>query len=141
RTRMQSEEPKRGEVVTDANLEQEADLDREITNPRIVSATQIVTADFVQAEQVPTIPIASLQTISNLQPEISVHQVASRQTVNIPAPLVEQPVEYRRSLREGVQIWRNGMRLHYLPLPLMPILLGSVLAWLSTIAPKKPFGS
>src|SRR2546429_6159421 len=138
---MQSEELKKDEVVTNANLEQEADLDQEIMDPRMAGATQIVTADFIQAEEVPTIPIASLQTISNLQPEVSVYPVASTQTVSIPAPLVEQPVEYRCSLREWVQTWRNGMRLNYLPLTLMPILLGSVLAWLSTIIPKKPFGS
>ncbi len=140
---MQSEELKKDEVVTstDANLEQEADLDQEITNPRIVNATRIVTADFVQAEEVPTIPIASLQSISNLQPEVAVYSVASTQTVSIPAPLVVQPFEYRRSLREWVQIWCNGMRLNYLPLTLMPILLGSVLAWVSTITAKKPFGS
>src|SRR2546430_15658685 len=109
---MQSEELKKN-AVTDANLEHESDLDQEITNPRLVSATQIVTADFVQAEEVPTIPIASLQTISNLQPEVSVYPVASTQTVTIPAPLVVQPVEYQRSLREWVQIWCNGMRLNY----------------------------
>ncbi len=134
---MQSEELKNAEAVTDA----EADSEQEITNPRIVSATQVVTSDFVQAEEVPTIPIASLQTISTLQPEVSVYSVASTQTVSIPAPLVVQPVEYQRSLREWIQIWRSGMRLNYLPLSLMPILLGSVLAWLSTIAPNKPFGS
>src|SRR5260370_28643793 len=134
---MQSEELKNAEAVTDA----EADSEQEITNPRIVSATQVVTSDLVQAEEVTTIPIASLQTMSTLQPEVSVYSVASTQTVSIPAPLVVQPVEYQRSLREWIQIWRSGMRLNYLPLSLMPILLGSVLAWLSTIAPKKPFGS
>src|SRR5260370_10952868 len=134
---MQSEELKNAEAVTDA----EADSEQEITNPRIVSATQVVTSDLVQAEEVTTIPIASLQTMSTLQPEVSVYSVASTQTVSIPAPLVVQPVEYQRSLREWIQIWRSGMRLNYLPLSLMPILLGSVLAWLSTIAPNKPFGS
>jgi 1,4-dihydroxy-2-naphthoate octaprenyltransferase len=137
---MQSEEVKNGEVITHA-IEQEADLEQEITKPRIVNAPQIVTANFVQAEEVPTIPIASLQIISTLQPEVAVYSVASTRTVSSPTPLVVKPSGYQRSWREWVQIWVNGMRLNYLPLSLMPILLGSVLAWLSTIAPKKPFGS
>ena len=138
---MQSEEVKNSEVVTNADLEQEADLDQENTKPKIVSVTQIVTADFVQAEEVPTIPIASLQTISSLQPEVAVYSVASTRAVSLPTPLVVQPSEYRRSLGEWVKIWLNGMRLNYLPLSLMPIFLGSLLAWLSTITPKKLLGS
>jgi 1,4-dihydroxy-2-naphthoate octaprenyltransferase len=138
---MQSEEVKNSEVVTNTDLEQEADLDQEITKPKIANVTQIVTADFVQAEEVPTIPIASLQTISSLQPEVAVYSVASTRAVSLPTPLVVQPSEYRRSLGEWVKIWLNGMRLNYLPLSLMPIFLGSLLAWLSTITPKKLLGS
>lgn len=136
---MQSEEQKNLEVVTHTDARLVVEL--EITKPKITNTTQIVTAEFVQAEEVPTIPIASLQTISSLQPEISVYSVASTRTVSIPSPLVAQPTEYRRSLKEWIQIWLNGVRLNYLPLSLMPILLGSVLAWISTITPKKPFGS
>jgi 1,4-dihydroxy-2-naphthoate octaprenyltransferase len=135
---MQSEEQKNVEVVTNADAEL---VELENMKPKIVSATQVVTAEFVQAEEVPTIPIASLQAISTLQPEISVYSVASTRAVSIPSPLVIQPTEYRRSLREWVQIWLNGTRLNYLSLSLMPILLGSALAWLSTITTKKPFGS
>jgi 1,4-dihydroxy-2-naphthoate octaprenyltransferase len=132
---MQSKETKDAEAVIGIDSEQD------ITNPKIMSITQIVTADFVQAEDVPTIPIVSLQTISTLQPEVSVHSVASTQTVSQPTPLVIHPSEYRRSLGEWVHIWLNGMRLNYLPLSLMPALLGSVLAWLSTVTAKKPLGS
>ena len=132
---MQSEKIEDVEAIIDVDLEQD------IAKPKIVSATQIVTADFVQAEEVPTIPIVSLQTISTLQPEVSVHSVASTQTVSLPTPLVIHPSEYRRSLREWVHIWLNGMRLKYLPLSLMPVLLGSVLAWVSTITANKPLGS
>ena len=41
----------------------------------------------------------------------------------------------------GAYLWLNGMRLKYLPLSLMPVLLGSVLAWVSTITANKPLGS
>lgn len=133
---MQSKEQKNLEVVTNADAQLG---EPEIT--KLTSTTRIVMAEFVQAEEVPTIPIASLQTLSSLQPEISVYSVASTRAVSIPSPLVVQPTEYRRSLKEWVQIWLNGIRLNYLPLSLLPILLGSVLAWISTIAPRKPFGS
>jgi 1,4-dihydroxy-2-naphthoate polyprenyltransferase len=137
---MQSEEAKKGDAITHA-IEQEAGLEQDITNPRIAAATQIVTADFVRAEEVPTIPLASLQAISTLQPEVAVYSVAATRTVSNPTPLVAKPTGYRRSWREWMQIWVHGMRLNYLSLSLMPVLLGSVLAWLSTLAPKKPFGS
>lgn len=137
---MQSEEVKNGEGIVHP-IEQATGLEQDTTKPRIVNATQIVTAEFIQAEEVPTIPIASLQAIRTLQPEVAVYSVASTQTISIPPPLVAKPLGYRRSWQEWMQIWIKGMRLNYLSLSLMPILLGSVLAWLSTIAPKKPFGS
>jgi 1,4-dihydroxy-2-naphthoate octaprenyltransferase len=103
-------------------------------------STQVVTADSVQAEEVPTIPIGSLQTISTLKPEVSVHSVASMRAVSMPAPLVAQPSEYRRSLGEWLEIWRDGIRPGYLPLSLMPVLLGSALAWTQTISTKTLLG-
>ena len=135
---MQSTEQKNIEVVTNADAKP---VEQEITKPNSVSTTMVVTADFVQAEEVPTIPIASLQTISNLQPEVSVYSVASTRTVSLPNPLVVSPTEHQHSLKEWAQIWLNGIRLNYLPLSLSPILLGSVLAWTSTMTPKMPFGS
>src|SRR6266536_2723775 len=57
------------------------------TRPETVASTHIVTADSVQAEEVPTIPLESLQTISSLQPEVSVHSVASSRSVHMPTPL------------------------------------------------------
>lgn len=134
----QSEELEQAEVVSHTNAKL---VEQEFPQPKIASTTQVVTADFVQAEEVPTIPIASLQTISSLQPEISVHSVASTCAVSLPSPLVVSPTQYQHSLKEWVQIWLNGIRLNYLPLSLSPILLGSVLAWTSTTVPKKPFGS
>src|SRR2546422_5736690 len=80
-----------------------------------VVSSHIVTAEAVQAEEVPTVPLGPLQTLSALQPEVSVHSVASTRTVSMPAPLVVQPSEYRRSLGEWLQIWRDGIRPSYLP--------------------------
>jgi 1,4-dihydroxy-2-naphthoate octaprenyltransferase len=103
-------------------------------------STQIVTADSVQAEEVPTIPIGSLQTINALEPEVSVHSVASMRAISMPAPLVVQPSEYRRGLGEWLEIWHDGIRPDYLPLSLMPVILGSVLAWTQTITAKTILG-
>jgi 1,4-dihydroxy-2-naphthoate octaprenyltransferase len=114
--------------------------DKGSQNKGSVSVPKVVTADSVQAEEVPTIPLGSLQTINALQPEVSVHAVTSAQGVNLPAPLVVQPSEYRRSLSEWVEAWWDGMRPTYLALPLLPVLLGSTLAWTKSIAPGTPFG-
>ena len=97
------------------------------------NASHIVMAESVRAEQVPTIPIESLETISALQPEISVQSMESTGSVKIPEPLVAQPEEYRRTLKDWIQIWRDGIRLYYLPLSLMPVIVGSVLAWAGTV--------
>ena len=105
-----------------------------------VSIPKVVTADSVQAEEVPTIPLGSLQTINALQPEVSVHAVTSAQGVNLPAPLVVQPSEYRRSLPEWIKAWWEGMRPTYLALPLIPVVVGGTLAWTKSIAPGTPFG-
>lgn len=105
-----------------------------------VSSSQIVTADSVQSEEIPTIPLGSFQTVSALQPEIAVRSVAATKSIQLPAPLVAQPVEYRRSLGEWLQIWWEGVRPEYLSLALLPVLLGSVLAWISTMNTQSPFG-
>jgi len=105
-----------------------------------VSVPKVVTADSVQAEEVPTIPLGSLQTINALQPEVSIHAVTSTQGVNLPTPLVVQPSEYRRSLSEWVKAWWEGMRPFYLALPLLPVVVGSTLAWTQSISPGTPFG-
>jgi 1,4-dihydroxy-2-naphthoate octaprenyltransferase len=97
-------------------------------------------ADSVQAEEVPTIPFESLQTINALQPEISVHSTESTSDVKVPTPLVTQPKEYRRSFREWVQIWKDGIRPGYIVLPLMPFLVGNVLAWAQTVSKNAPVG-
>src|SRR6266568_1296489 len=62
------------------------------------ASSKIVTAPSVQAENVPTIPLGSLQTISAIEPEIAVRSVATTRSVQLPTPLVSQPTEYRRSL-------------------------------------------
>ncbi|MDQ2885231.1 MAG: 1,4-dihydroxy-2-naphthoate octaprenyltransferase [Chloroflexota bacterium] len=106
----------------------------------MLASTHIVTADSVQAEEVPTIPLDSLQTINSLQPEVSVRSVASSRSVHIPTPLVVQPSEYRRGMGEWLQLWWEGIRPLYFPLIVVPALLGSVLAWTQTIAPGRPLG-
>src|SRR6266849_5306719 len=112
------------------------------SHPRIkaVTSAQIVTAESVQAEEVPTIPLGSMQTISELQPEVEVRPLAATQSVRLPAPLVVHPSEYHRGSAEWMRIWWNGMRPAYLPLSLMPVLLGSVLAWTQSITAKTPRG-
>jgi len=99
---------------------------------------KVVAADSVQAEEVPTIPLGSLQTINTLQPEVSIYPVAV--AVSVPAPLVVHPAEYRRSLVEWLQIWWDGIRPIYFALSLSPVVLGSALAWIQSIALKTPFG-
>jgi 1,4-dihydroxy-2-naphthoate polyprenyltransferase len=112
------------------------------SHPRLkaVTSAQIVTAESVQAEEVPTIPLGSMQTISELQPEVEVRSVASTQSVHLPAPLIVHPAEYHRSFAEWLRIWWNGIRPDYLPLSLMPVLVGSVLAWTQSITAKTPRG-
>lgn len=105
--------------------------------PKTVTSSQVVTAPSVQAEEVPTIPMSSLQTLNALQPEVS---VASAQAVRRPAPLVVQPSEYRRGIGESLQVWWDGVRPAYLPLSIMPVLLGTTLAWTQSITTKTPFG-
>nr|HET6902691.1 1,4-dihydroxy-2-naphthoate octaprenyltransferase [Ktedonobacteraceae bacterium] len=104
------------------------------------SFSHIVTADSVQAEEVPTIPLSSLQTLSTLQPEVAVRSTAATRAVRFPAPLVVQPTEYRRSLGEWWQVWWDGIRPAYVGLALMPVLLGSVLAWTHSLSTKTPYG-
>ncbi|MDQ2716911.1 MAG: 1,4-dihydroxy-2-naphthoate octaprenyltransferase [Chloroflexota bacterium] len=111
----------------------------DIAIPRVYANTSshVVTADSVQAEEVPTIPLGPLQTISALQPEIALRSVAATERVSMPRPLVVQPSEYHRSLGEWARIWWDGMRPAYLPLSLMPVLLGSVLAWTESITASR----
>jgi 1,4-dihydroxy-2-naphthoate octaprenyltransferase len=107
---------------------------------KMTTASKIVTADAVQAEEVPTIPLSSLQTVNALQPEVAFHSVASTKSIRLPVPLVVQPAEYRRSVGEWRQVWWEGMRPAYVWMALVPVLLGSVLAWTSTVSVQTPFG-
>ncbi len=107
---------------------------------RATSSSRVITANSVQAEEVPTVPINSLETINALQPEVFVHSVASTRSVHMPAPLVVQPSEYRRAPKEWLQVWVDGIRPVYLPLSFLPALLGSVLAWTQSISVQSPYG-
>ena len=108
---------------------------------KAVTSAQIVAAESVQAEEVPTIPLGSMETISELQPEIAVHSTAPTGVSRLPAPLVVQPAEYHRDLGEWLRIWWHGMRPGYLPLSLVPVLVGSALAWTQSITAKTPRGA
>ena len=120
--------------------EEKKSEEQAVTVTRPNASAYIVTAASVQAEEVPTIPLGSLETISALQPAISVQSVAATPVVEAPEPLVVQPAEYRRSLSEWLQVWQDGIRPAYLPLALMPVLLGSTLAWTQSISAQAPLG-
>jgi 1,4-dihydroxy-2-naphthoate octaprenyltransferase len=117
--------------------------DEPASEPRVKAKTSahIVTAESVQAEEVPTIPIGSMQTVDALQPEVAIHDISSTMPARLPAPLIVHPQEYRRSMGEWLRIWWNGIRPFYLPLSLLPLLLGSVLAWTQTISHTSLRGS
>ncbi len=104
------------------------------------ASSQVIAAESVQAEEVPTIPLDSLQTLNTLQPEVSVHAVTVTQTATVPAPLVVQPAEYKRSLKEWLSIWWDGLRPAYLAFVILPFALGSNLGWLATISTRLPRG-
>jgi 1,4-dihydroxy-2-naphthoate octaprenyltransferase len=111
------------------------------TRSKAQTSAQIVTDESVQAEEVPTIPIGSMQTVNALQPEIAIHDISSTTSMRLPAPLIVHPEEYRRSPGEWLRIWWNGIRPSYLPLSLLPLLLGSALAWIQSITPASLRGN
>ncbi len=111
-----------------------------ISKTKAVTSSHIVTAESAQAEEVPTIPLDSLQTVSELQPEISVHPVASTRSVTQPEPLVVTASEHQRTFHEWLTIWWEGIRPGYLPLSLLPVVLGSIVAWTQSISLKTPRG-
>jgi 1,4-dihydroxy-2-naphthoate octaprenyltransferase len=103
-------------------------------------SAQIVPADSVRAEEVPTVSIGDLQVLKELEPEVSVHSVASMRAINLPTPLVAQPTEYRRGSGEWIDIWRDGMRFKYVQLSLLPVILGSILAWTQSVSKQHILG-
>ncbi|HEX4715299.1 MAG TPA: 1,4-dihydroxy-2-naphthoate octaprenyltransferase [Ktedonobacteraceae bacterium] len=111
-----------------------------VANKKAPVSSQVIAAESVQAEEVPTIPLDSLQTLTTLQPEVAVRAVTATQVATLPEPLVVQPAEYRRNLGEWLRIWGDGLRPSYLWFAILPLALGSVLAWISTISAHKPFG-
>jgi 1,4-dihydroxy-2-naphthoate octaprenyltransferase len=106
----------------------------------IPNSSKIVAADPVRAEEVPTIPINSMEVVASLQPAISVHSVDMTYLPDLPTPLVVQSSEYRRSLGEWCRIWWDGIRPGYFSLSLLPILLGTTLAWTHTVQAQTPLG-
>ena len=110
-----------------------------IPEAKALTSSQIVAAESVQAEEVPTIPLGSLQAVSELQPEVSIRSVTSSNV--LPVPLVAHPPEYHRSLGEWLALWWNGLRPAYLLLSLLPVILGSTMAWTQGISPRTPRGT
>ena len=122
------------------NQEVPKSKDTAVAKKKAPVSSQIIAAESVQAEEVPTIPLDSLHTLSTLQPEISVRSVTATQVATVPEPLVVQPAEYRRGPGEWLRIWWDGIRAYYLWFAVLPLALGSILAWLASISTKKPFG-
>jgi 1,4-dihydroxy-2-naphthoate octaprenyltransferase len=113
--------------------------DTEETNE--VISSQMGTAESVPSEKVPMVPSGLQQTLSELQPQISTYSVATTRSIMQPLPLVAQPSESERGLGERLSIWWEGIRPAYLPLSLLPVVLGSVTAWTQSISLKTPRGN
>ena len=114
--------------------------EQDATVSGVTTTSKIVAADPILAEEVPTIPIDSLELVASLQPAISVHSIDITYFPHLPAPLVVQPSECRRGFGEWLQIWWDGIRPGYLSLSLLPVLLGTTLAWTHTVNAQLPLG-
>ena len=79
-----------------------------------VISSQMVTAESVHSEEVQMAHSGTQQTVSELQPKISVHSVAATGSIMQPLPLVAQPSENERRLGEWLSIWWEGIRPAYL---------------------------
>jgi 1,4-dihydroxy-2-naphthoate octaprenyltransferase len=101
----------------------------------------MATAESVQSEEVQMAHSGTQQTVSELQPKISVHSVATTGSIMQPLPLVAQPSENERRLGEWLSIWWEGIRPVYLLLSLLPVVLGSVVAWTQSVSLKTPRGT
>lgn len=119
----------------------DSDTLSDMTRENTVISSQMVTVDSSQPEKVQTIPLGTQQTVSELEPKISVHSVAATLSIIQPLPLVAQPSESERGLGERLSIWWEGIRPAYLPLSLLPVVLGSAVAWTQSISLKTPRGS
>ena len=106
-----------------------------------VISSQMVTTESVHSEEVQMAPSDTQQTVSELQPKISVHSVATTRSIMQPLPLVAQPSENERRLGEWLSIWWEGIRPAYLLLSLLPVVLGSVVAWTQSVSLKTPRGT
>ncbi len=101
----------------------------------------ITTVDAAQSRKVPVVRADTQQAVRELQPKITTYAVATSSTVLQPLPLVEQPSESERSLKEWLSIWWEGIRPRYLALSLLPVILGSAVAWTQSISPRTPRGT
>jgi 1,4-dihydroxy-2-naphthoate polyprenyltransferase len=106
-----------------------------------VISSQTVTAESVQSEQVQMVSSGQQQSLSELQPKISVHSIAATDSIMQPLPLVAQPSENERRLGEWLSILWEGIRPTYLMLSLLPVVLGSVAAWTQSVSLRTPHGN
>ena len=121
----------------DSNFDTLSDLAQ--TNKMITP--QLVTDDSDQSRKVSVKHAGTQQVVSELQPKISTYPVATTRSVMQPLPLVEQPLESERSLREWLSIWWEGIRPAYLALSFLPVVLGGIVAWTQSISLKSPRGN
>ena len=119
----------------------DSDTLSDTTRTNEVISSQMVTAESVQSEEVQMAHSGTQQTVSELQPKISVRSVATTRSIVQPLPLVAQPSENERRLGEWLSIWWEGIRPAYLLLSLLPVVLGSVVAWTQSVSLKTPRGT
>src|SRR5207244_2281923 len=118
----------------------DSDTQSDTARTNEVISSQMVTAAPVDSEKVQMAPSGTQQTVNELQPKISVHSVAATRTIIQPLPLVAQPSEHERRLGEWLPIWWEGIRPTYLLLSLLPVVLGSVVAWTQSVSQTTPRG-
>ncbi len=119
----------------------DSDTQSDTARTNEVISSQMVTAESVHSEEVQMAPSGTQQTVSELQPKISVRSVATTRSIMQPLPLVAQPSENERRLGEWLSIWWEGIRPAYLLLSLLPVVLGSVVAWTQSVTLKTPRGT
>ena len=122
-------------------LDSQSDSPLESAKTHDTVPAPLATADADQEENVPALRASTQRDVSELRPGISTYSVMTKSAVIQPAPLVEQPSESRRSQREWLSIWWEGIRPAYLALSLSPVILGSIAAWTQSISVKNPRGN
>jgi 1,4-dihydroxy-2-naphthoate polyprenyltransferase len=111
------------------------------TKTNDVNLSQKVTTESAQSENVQIMSSDLQQAVGELQPKVSTYSVVTTHSIMEPLPLVAQPSDSERGRIEWLSIWWEGIRPAYLPLSILPVVLGSAVAWTQSISPKLPRGS